>query len=57
MFVDIFMKLSKIGFSMECFAAVYLYFFYWKASKFGFCEASWVLAIKSKHFTDFLDIF
>ena len=27
-----------------------------KISKFGFCAASWVLAIRSKHFRDFLEI-
>ena len=36
MFVDIFMKLSKIGFSMECFAAVYLHFFTGKRQSVAF---------------------
>ena len=33
---DKFTKLSKIGFSMECFTADFLQFFTKKTSKFGF---------------------
>ena len=48
---DKYTKLSKIGFSMKCFStAVY----YRKTSKFW--VDSWVLAIKSKGFRNFLEI-
>ena len=53
---DKFTKLSKIGFSMECFTADFFAIFYRKTSKFGFWVDSWVLAIKSKRFGDFLEI-
>ena len=48
-----FTKLSKIGFSMECFAGEFLSFFIEKISKFGFCVRGWVIAIKSKHYKDY----
>ena len=41
---DKFTKLSKIGFSMECF------------TEFGFWGDDWELAVKSKYFRDFLEI-
>ena len=53
---DKFTKLSKIGFSMECFTADFLQFFYQKPSKFGIWVDGWVLAIKPKPFRDFLEI-
>ena len=53
---DKFRKLSKIGFSMKCFTAGFLQFFYQKTSKFGFRLGGWVLAIKSKHCRNFLEI-
>ena len=53
---DKLMKLSKIGFSMQCFTADFLQFFTKKISKFGFWLDGWVLAIKSKNFEDFLEI-
>ena len=49
-------KLSKIGFSMECFTADFFAIFFQKKSKFGFWLGGWVLAIKSKHFRDILEI-
>ena len=54
--VDKFTKLSKKGFSMECFTADFLQFFFRKTSRFGFWVADWVLIIRSKHFRDFLEI-
>ena len=47
-----FIKLRKIGFSMECFTADFLQFFTKKSSNFGFWMDGWVLTIKSKHFGD-----
>ena len=54
---DKFTKLGKIGFSLECFTADFFATFYQKTSKFGLLVDSWVLAIKSKYFRDFLKIF
>ena len=49
------MKLSNIGFSMECFTADFFAVIYQKTSKFGFQLDGWVLAIKFQHFRDFLE--
>ena len=54
--VEKFTKLSKIGFSMECFAADFSQFSRTSVSKFAFWVAGWVLTIKYKHFRDFLKI-
>ena len=51
-----FTKLSKIGFHMECFTADFLEFFIKKRGNIGFWVDGWVLAIKPKHFRDFLEI-
>ena len=48
--VDKFTKLSKIGFSKDCFIAD---FFRLSGTKFASRMAGSVLAIKSKHFMDF----
>ena len=53
---DKFKKLSKIGFSMECFTADFLQFFLPKNVKISIWVDGWVLAIKPKHFRDFLEI-
>ena len=52
---DKFTKLSKIGFSIKCSAGHFLLFFLSKNVKFGFRVERCVLAIKSKHFRDFLE--
>ena len=53
---DKFIKLSKKGFSMECVTADFFTIFYQDTSNFGFRVDGWVLAIKPKHFRDFLEI-
>ena len=52
--MDKFAKLLKIGFSMECFKAEFLQFC---STDFALEVVGWVLAIKFKHFRDFLEIF
>ena len=42
---------------MECFTAYTFCNFLPKTPKFGFWVAAWVLATKSKHFGDFLQVF
>ena len=42
---------------MDCFTADFLQFFYRKMSEFVFWVGGWVLAIESKHFRDFLEVF
>ena len=52
---DKFTKLSKLGFSMECFTADFLQFFAKKRQNVAF---GWTVGyqIKSTHFRDFLEI-
>ena len=52
---DKFTKLSKIGFFYRLFYSWLFATFYRKTSKLGFWVDGWVLAIKSKHFRDFLN--
>ena len=55
MIVDKFTKLSKICFAMECFATGFLQISS-KNVKIAFWVGGWVLAIKSKDFSDFFEI-
>ena len=41
---------------MEYFTADLLQFFTEKRQKIGFCVDGWVLAIKSRHISDYLEI-
>ena len=56
--VEKFTKLSKIGLSMECFIAKCFIFrnFLAQILKFDSWVTGWVVAIKSKYFTDFPEI-
>ena len=56
--VEKFTKLSKIGLSMECFIAECFIFrnFLEQVLKFDSWVTGWVVAIKSKYFTDFPEI-
>ena len=49
-------EIKQNRFSMECLIADFLQLFYRKAAKFVFNVGKWVLAIKSKHCRDFLEI-
>ena len=47
-------EIKQNRFFYEMFCSWYFGIFYWKTSKLDFWVTGWVLAIKSKHFRDFL---